>query len=44
MTFALFAFSPDAQLCLALCDPMDCSMPGLPVPHQLSKFTQTHIH
>ena len=27
-----------------LCDPMDCSMPGLPVHHQLPKFTQTHIH
>ena len=27
-----------------LCDPMNCSMPGLPVHHQLSEFTQTHIH
>ena len=26
------------------CDPMDCSMPGLPVYHQLLEFTQTHIH
>ena len=23
---------------------MDCSMPGLPVHHQLLKFTQTHVH
>ena len=23
---------------------MDCSMPGLPVHHQLPKFTQTHVH
>ena len=27
-----------------LCDPMDCSMPGLPVLHQLLEFTQTHVH
>ena len=26
-----------------LCDPMDCSIPGLPVHHQLSEFTQTHV-
>ena len=24
--------------------PMDCSMPGLPVYHQLLEFTQTHVH
>ena len=28
----------------ALCDPMDCSTPGLPVHHQLPEFTQTHVH
>ena len=27
-----------------LCDPMDCSMPGLPIHHQLPEFTQTHVH
>ena len=27
-----------------LCDPMDCSMPGLSVHHQLLEFTQTHVH
>ena len=27
-----------------LCDPMDCSMPGLPVHHQLPEFTLTHVH
>ena len=32
------------QSCLTLCNPMDCSMPGLPVHHQLLKFTQTHVH
>ena len=26
------------------CDPMHCSMPGLPVHHQLPEFTQTHVH
>ena len=29
---------------LTLCNPMDCSMPGLPVHHQLLELTQTHIH
>ena len=37
-------FSSLAQLCLTLCDPMDCSTPGLPVHHQLPEFTQTHVH
>ena len=37
-------FSSVAQLCLTLCDPMNCSMPGLPVHHQLPEFTQTHVH
>ena len=37
-------FSSAAQLCPTLCDPMDCSMPGLPVHHQLLEFTQTHVH
>ena len=32
------------QSCLNLCDPMDCSTPGLPVHHQLPEFTQTHVH
>ena len=33
-----------AQSCLTLCDPMDCSTPGLPVHHRLPEFTQTHVH
>ena len=32
------------QSCLTVCDPMDCSTPGLPVCHQLPEFTQTHFH
>ena len=27
-----------------LCDPMNCSTPGLPVHHQVPEFTQTHVH
>ena len=37
-------FSSVSQLCLALCDPMNSSTPGLPVHHQLLEFTQTHVH
>ena len=37
-------FSSVAQSYLTLCDPMNCSMPGLPVHHQLLEFTQTHVH
>ena len=36
-------FSSVAQSCLTLCDPMNRSTPGLPVHHQLRKFTQTSI-
>ena len=32
------------QFCPALCDPMDCSMPGFPVLHYLLEFAQTHMH
>ena len=32
------------QSCPTLCDPMNWSTPGLPVHHQLSEFTQTHVH
>ena len=40
----LLQFSSVPQLCPMLCDPMDCSMPGLPVHHQLLEFAQTHVH
>ena len=39
-----FQFSLVAQSHPILYDPMDCSMPGLPVHHQLPESTQTHIH
>ena len=41
---ALVQFSSVAQSCLTLCDPMDCSTPGLPVHHQLPELAQTHVH
>ena len=37
-------FSSVAQFCLTLCDPMNHSMPGLPLYHQLLEFTQTQAH
>ena len=37
-------FSSVAQSCLTLCNPMDCSTPGLPVHHQLPEFNQTDVH
>ena len=37
-------FSSVAQSWPTLCDPMNCSTPGLPVHHQLPEFTQTHVH
>ena len=37
-------FRSVVQSRLTLCDPMDCSMPGLPVHHQLLEFTQSHVH
>ena len=37
-------FSSVAQSCPTLCDPMNCSTPGLPVQHHLPEFTQTHVH
>ena len=43
-TYFWFQFSSVAQSCPTPCNPMNCSTPGLPVHHQLPKFTQTHIH
>ena len=37
-------FSSVAKSCPTLCDPMNCSTPGLPVHHQLPEFTQTDVH
>ena len=42
--YNIYQFSSVAQLFPTLCYPMNHSTPGLPVHHQLPKFTQTHIH
>ena len=39
-----FSSVQSLSMCLTLCDPMNCSTPGLPVHHQLPEFTQTPIH
>ena len=44
LSFLIYQFSSVAQLCPTLCDPMDHSMPSLPVRHQLPEFTQIHVH
>ena len=48
-SFATYNIVPESvssvvQSCLSLCDPMDCSMPGLPAHHQLPELAQTHVH
>ena len=40
----MYQFSSVTQSYPTLCDPMNCSTPGLPVYHQLLEFTQTHVH
>ena len=42
--FSVIQFSSVSQSCPTLCNPMDCSMPGFPVYHQLPKLAQTHVH
>ena len=44
VTSAMRHFSLAAQSHPTLCNPMDCSTPGLPVHHRLLEFTQTHVH
>ena len=41
--FSSVQFSPQLSR-VRLCNPMDCSTPGLPVHYQLLEFTQTHVH
>ena len=43
-TSLIIQFSSVAQSRPTLCNPMNCSTPGLPVHHQLPEFTQTHVH
>ena len=44
MIFSSVQFSSVTQPCPTLCNPMNCSTPGLPVHHQLPEFIQTHVH
>ena len=44
LLFYHLQFGSVALSCLTLCDPVDCSMPGLPIHHQLLGLTQTHVH
>ena len=43
-TFSSVQFSSVTQSWLTLCDPMDCSTPGLPFLHSLLELAQTHVH
>ena len=43
IAFFKLQFNSVTQSCLTLCDPMNHSMPGLPVHHQLPESTQTHV-
>ena len=40
----IFPFSSVTQSCPPLCNPTDCSTPGLPIRQQLPELTQTHVH
>ena len=42
--FSSVQFSSVAQSCPTLCNPKNCSTPGLPIHHQLLEFNQTHFH
>ena len=44
LPYNLIQFSSVAQSYLTLCNPMDCSMPGFPVHHQILEHAQTHVH
>ena len=44
MSSSAFQFSSVTQYCPILLEPNNCSTPGLPVHHQLTEFTQTHVH
>ena len=44
LNFIKTCLSLVAQSCPTLCEPMDCSMSGFPVHHQLPKLTQIHVH
>ena len=43
-SYGFSSCSSVAQSCPTLCNPMDCSTPGFPVPHHLPELAQTHVH
>ena len=43
-THTYIYISSVSQLCLILCNPIDCSTPGFPVHHQLPELAHTHVH
>ena len=43
-TQCLVQFSSVIQSCPTICNPMDCSMLGFSVHHQLLELVQTHVH
>ena len=42
--YVFFCCCSVIKSCLTLCNPMDCSAPGLPVPYYLPEFAQAHVH
>ena len=44
LSYICVQFSSATQSCPTLCDPVNCSTPGLPVHHKLPELTQTHAH
>ena len=44
LSLVVSQFSSVGQLCLTLCNPVDCSTPGFPVHYQLLELAQTHVH
>ena len=44
MSNGVHQFSSVTQSCPSLCNSMDCSMPGFPVPHQLLELAQSYVH
>ena len=44
MFITVLVISSVIQSCPTLLDPIDCSMPGFPVYHQLPELAQTHVH
>jgi len=43
LLYSLIQFSSVTQSCPTLCEPKNHITPGLPVHHQLTEFTQTHV-